>query len=75
LAATLQKIVGAKPDGAIGPKTLQVVGNYETCELIEKMHSSRDAFYRSLKLFDRYGRGWTRRNDETLEAALRLAEN
>ena len=50
----MQKIVGAKPDGAIGPKTLQVVGNYETCELIEKMHSSRGAFYRSLKLFDRY---------------------
>ena len=70
----LQKIVGAKPDGAIGPKTLQAIGNYEARELIEKMHSSRQVFYSSLKTFARYGKGWTRRNNETLEAALHMLE-
>jgi lysozyme family protein len=40
--------------------------------MFRNMHSSRDTFYRSLKLFDRFGRGWTRRNAETLEAALAM---
>ncbi|MDA9795631.1 phage portal protein, partial [Paracoccaceae bacterium] len=48
------------------------VANHDPEDIIRNMHSSRDTFYRSLKLFDRYGRGWTRRNDETLEAALAM---
>jgi lysozyme family protein len=52
--------------------TLQAVANHDPRDIIRNMHSSRDTFYRQLKLFDRYGRGWTRRNDETLEAALAM---
>ena len=71
-AKALQRNVGAKADGAVGPMTLQAVANHDPEDIIRNMHSSRDTFYRQLKLFDRYGRGWTRRNDETLEAALHM---
>ena len=66
---SLQKIVGAKQDGAIGPKTLQAVANYETEETIGKLHDSRQKFYERLSHFKTFGRGWTRRNKETLEQA------
>jgi len=71
-AKALQKIVGAKQDGAIGPKTLQAVANYEAAETIGKLHDSRQKFYEGLSHFKTFGRGWTRRNKETLEAALKL---
>ena len=71
-AKALQKIVGAKQDGAIGPKTLQAVANYETEETIGKLHDSRQKFYEGLSHFKTFGRGWTRRNKETLKAAIEM---
>lgn len=70
----LQRIIGATPDGAIGPKTLQAAANFDAAEVCEKMHTSRQKFYESLTQFERYGRGWTRRNDEMLEQALSLLD-
>ena len=35
----LQKIVGAKQDGAIGSKTLQATANFDASETIVKFHS------------------------------------
>ena len=64
-AKALQKIVGAKQDGAIGPKTLQAVANFDAGETIEKLHSSRQKFYEGLTHFKTFGKGWTRRNEET----------
>ena len=61
----LQRIIGATPDGAIGPMTLQAAANFDTAEVCEKMHTGRKKFYESLTQFERYGRGWTRRNDES----------
>ena len=71
-AMALQKIVGAKQDGAIGPKTLQAVANYEAAETIGKLHDSRQKFYEGLSHFKTFGRGWTRRNKETLKAAIEM---
>jgi len=71
-AKALQKIVGAKQDGAIGPKTLQAVANFDAGETIEKLHSSRQKFYEGLTHFKTFGKGWTRRNQETLEQANHL---
>ena len=70
----LQCIIGATPDGAIGPMILQAVANFDAAEVCEKMHTSRQKFYESLTQFERYGRGWTRRNDEMLEQALSLLD-
>ena len=72
-AKALQKIVGAKQDRAIGPKKLQAVANYEAAETIGKLHDSRQKFYEGLSHFATFGRGWTRRNKETSEAALSMA--
>jgi len=73
-AKALQRIVGVEQDGGIGPMTLQAVAEVEPAEIIEQMHHMRDSFYRSLSTFDTFGRGWTRRNDETKEQALNLLE-
>jgi len=71
-AKALQRIVGVEQDGGIGPMTLQAVLEVEPAEIVEQMHHMRDSFYRSLNTFDTFGRGWTRRNDETKEQALEL---
>jgi len=71
-AKAMQKIVGATPDGAIGPKTLEAIADKDPKELVEKMYDQRQAFYERLKTFDTFGRGWTRRNKETKETALEM---
>ena len=72
-AKALQRVVGATADGAIGPMTVKATHNMKPHDVIVKMHSSRQSFYESLTTFKTFGRGWSRRNDETLEAALEMA--
>lgn len=71
-AKALQRIIGSTADGAIGPKTLQAVADMEPRDIIEKMHDARQRFYERLSTFETFGRGWTRRNKETLEQSLRM---
>jgi lysozyme family protein len=71
-AKALQRIVGATPDGAIGPRTIASVKEMEPEKIVREMHRVRQAFYEGLKTFDAFGKGWTRRNSETLEQALHL---
>jgi lysozyme family protein len=71
-AKALQKLVGAKQDGAIGPKTLQAVRNHDPAELIDKLHDSRQKFYEGLSHFKTFGKGWTRRNQETREQSHKI---
>ncbi len=72
----LQKMIGTVADGGIGPNTLKSLEEYirhhglETT--IENYKDIRQAFYRSLSTFNTFGKGWTRRNNETLEAALKM---
>ena len=68
----MQKIVGAKQDGAIGPKTLQMIANEKPEFLVERMYDQRQSFYEKLNTFESFGRGWTRRNKETKETALEM---
>ena len=72
-AKALQKLVGARQDGAIGPKTLQAVMNHDPAELIDKLHDSRQKFYEGLSHFKTFGKGWTRRNQETREQSHKMA--
>lgn len=71
-ARMLQRCVGAKPDGAIGPKTLALVDATEARVLIEEFTKRREAFYRRLKTFNTFGRGWLSRNEKTQIAALAM---
>ena len=68
----LQRMVAAKPDGKIGPTTLQKIADNNTAILVEKLHDSRPKFYESLRTFPTFGQGCTRRNKETMEQAISM---
>jgi len=72
----LQKTLNIKPDGIIGPQTLQVIRNHDPQRLLSKLHASRISFhneivrkYPNLKVF--YN-GWIRRANLTYSQASRL---
>ena len=73
-AKAIQRAVGATADGVIGPKTLQLVAEKEPEYIIDYVYTVRQAFYESLDDYKHFGRGWTRRNKETLHQALEMAE-
>ena len=73
-AKAIQKICGASQDGAIGPKTLALIGKQNTQYVIEEFGKIRQDFYESLKTFDTFGKGWTRRNKETTAKALEMIQ-
>ena len=73
-AKAIQKICGASQDGAIGPKTLALIGTQNTEYVIEEFGKIRQDLYESLKTFDTFGKGWTRRNKETTAKALEMIE-
>ena len=71
-AKAIQRAVGAAVDGAIGPMTLQAVADKDPKNIIESVYHTRQKFYENLKTFETFGRGWTRRNKETLKQALEM---
>ena len=71
-AKALQKAVGATADGAIGPMTLEAVKEYSAEDIIRSVAEQREAFYKSLRTFNTFGKGWLRRNKETRDFALEM---
>ena len=71
-AKALQQAVEVEQDGSIGPLTLMKVKKVPVENIINRTAVYREQFYRSLKTFDTFGRGWLRRNDETREQALNM---
>lgn len=74
----LQRQAAAKPDGVVGPMTIKAVRNaYRTSGegFLHGLYKRRQDFYESLKTFNTFGRGWTRRNKETLEEAIGWINN
>ena len=75
-AKKLQKMIGTVADGGIGPNTLKTLDEYIEHhgleQTIKNYKNIRQAFYESLSTFSTFGRGWTRRNDETQKAALEM---
>ncbi len=75
-AKFLQRMIGTTVDGGIGPNTLKAVESYveevglETS--IENYQSARQSYYEELSTFDTFGRGWTRRVEETTASAKEL---
>ena len=66
-------MIGTVADGGIGPNTLQKVAEYVEANgietTIENFQANRQRYYEKLSTFDTFGRGWTRRVDETTELA------
>ena len=72
----LQKMIGTVADGGIGPNTLRALANYVDSEGVESTiknyQAERQSYYEKLKTFETFGRGWTRRVEETTESALEM---
>lgn len=59
----VQKILGVKVDGVVGPKTLAALNAQDPQLLFRKIHSAREIFIRGLSNFAVFGRGLLNRND------------
>ena len=73
-AKAIQRAVGATQDGAIGNQTLGLIAEQEPKFIIDYVYTVRQAFYESLDDYKHFGRGWSRRNTETLHQAMKMAE-
>ena len=73
-AKAIQRAVGATADGVIGPKTLQLVAEKDPEFIIDYVYTVRQSFYESLDDYKHFGRGWSRRNKETLHQAMKMAK-
>ena len=75
-AKYLQNLIGTVADGGIGPNTLRALANYVDSEGVESAiknyQAERQSYYEKLKTFETFGRGWTRRVEETTESALKM---
>ena len=77
-AKYLQAMIGTDADGGIGPNTLakldEFINNNTLTETIRLYQDERQDYYESLSTFKTFGKGWTRRVNETTEFALEMAE-
>jgi lysozyme family protein len=60
-AKWLQRTVGVKPDGRIGPITLNAIGRADPAEVIKVALAKRMAFLRKLDTWATFGGGWKNR--------------
>ena len=72
-AKFIQRLVNTTVDGGIGPNTLKCINDhveqYGVSTTIDQYQSERHNYYQSLSTFETFGRGWTRRVDETTQLA------
>ena len=73
-AKFLQSMIGTTVDGGIGPNTLAKVEEYirenGEHESVKKYQEMRQKYYEQLSTFATFGKGWTRRVEETTKLAL-----
>jgi lysozyme family protein len=67
---TLQAAVGVLQDGALGPATLSATLKQNPFVIAATIRDMRLAFLRALSSFKTFGKGWTRRVNETYEEAI-----
>lgn len=73
-AKAVQRAVGATVDGAIGKNTVALVMEKDPEFIIDYVYTVRKSFYEGLDDYKHFGRGWSRRNKETLKQALSMVE-
>ena len=75
-AKYLQTLIGTTPDGGIGPNTLKKLNDYVDQngieDTIKSYQADRQKYYESLSTFATFGKGWTRRVEETTKLALEM---
>jgi lysozyme family protein len=70
----LQSAVGTTPDGGFGPATMAAVKEAEKdpAALVELYCAKRLEFLQSLKTFEVFGKGWSRRVAEVKDESLKM---
>ena len=71
-AKILQQAVGANPDGAIGPATLDAVESQNPRDVATEVCDLRLKFLQSLPIFATFGKGWSRRVAEVEKVAFEM---
>lgn len=69
---SFQKALGVAADGMMGQITLSAINTSDPSTLISQVSEVRRDFYRNLRQFPRYGKGWLRRVDHCEHGALAL---
>jgi lysozyme family protein len=73
-AKAVQRAVGATPDGVIGKQTVGLIMEKDPKFIIDYVYTVRQSFYEGLDDYKHFGRGWSRRNTETLHQAMKMVE-
>jgi len=71
----LQSAIGCVLDGVIGHKTRELISANNNATLISKFSETRREYYRSLKSFPIFGKGWLARVDREEQEALQMLKN
>ena len=71
----LQQSIGCVPDGVIGPRTRELISASNSATFIAKFSETRREYYRSLKTFPIFGKGWLARVDREEQEALDMTKN
>ena len=77
-AELLQWIVGAEPDGSMGPATLKATAAWIKLHsekaLVVAFQDALRAYYHTLSNFDVFGKGWVNRANDVEKQAIGLAK-
>jgi lysozyme family protein len=71
----LQQSLGLVSDGIIGPKVMQKLRESNIADVIKSFSESRREYYKSLKNFPIFGKGWISRTDKEEQQALDMIKN
>jgi uncharacterized protein (TIGR02594 family) len=70
---SLQRALGVRADGLIGPITLEALEGVDVEKAVREICAARLAYVKKLKVFWRFGRGWTNRINGIRRAAIERA--
>lgn len=69
---TLQQSIGCVPDGMLGPRVISALANSNIRNVVEKFCAAREDYYKSLKTFPVFGKGWLARTERVKFNALAM---
>ena len=71
----LQQSIGVIPDGIVGPRVMQKLRESNIADIIKGFSECRRNYYKSLKSFPVFGKGWASRTDREEQEALQMIKN
>lgn len=71
----LQSAIGCVPDGIIGSRTRGLISSSNGADIIKKFSDARREYYKTLKVFPIFGKGWLNRCDQEEATALDMIKN